>query len=215
MKILELSPYAYFKGKKGFKKNRSGFAYAVSDTCKALADNGDDVYLITQSAITNGFEDDGVIIPRKRWKDILINVSISDFSLGIQAIKGYHAKYVAKLKVIYYFLNTGYVKKQIRLIDPDIIHQTNFRIKRSVTGKKSAIEAIGISLFCMLLLYTLKFGACIGFLEGFQHYSHIWAWTTHPIMLLAACGIMGGKSSTALFYLLRDDILLCRNTRII
>lgn len=154
MKILELSPYAYFKGKKGFKKNRSGFAYAVSDTCKALADNGDDVYLITQSAITNGFEDDGVIIPRKRWKDILINVSISDFSLGIQAIKGYHAKYVTKLKVIYYFLNTGYVKKQIRLIDPDIIHIQSigfytipFMLAAAASGKPFIITNHGLVTF--------------------------------------------------------------------
>ena len=77
-------------------------------------------------------------------------------------------------------------------IDPDKIQQTNFRIKRSVTGKKSAIEAIGISLFCMLLLYTLKFGAWKGFLEGFPTLKPYLAWTTHPIMLFAACGIMGG-----------------------
>ena len=77
-------------------------------------------------------------------------------------------------------------------IDPNKIQQTNFRIKRSITRKNSVIEAIGISLFCMLLLYTLKFGAWKGFMEGFPTLKPYLAWTTHPVMLFAACGIMGG-----------------------
>ena len=55
MRVLELSAYAYYEGQKGFEKNNSGFAYAVSDTCDALSKAGDEVFLLTQSGFTDGF----------------------------------------------------------------------------------------------------------------------------------------------------------------
>lgn len=121
MKILVLAAYSYFKGHKGFEKNNSGFAYAVSDTCRALTSCGNQVFLLTQSGITNGFYFDGVCIIKKKWLDILFSFYPKDIINGIIAIKGSNATLIDKLKTIYYYLNRGYVERVIRNIKPDVI----------------------------------------------------------------------------------------------
>lgn len=117
-----LSPYAYYKDHKGFVKNNSGFAYAVSDTCKVLASLDNEVFLLTQSGITTGFINDNVIVLKKRWVDILFHIHIRDLRYGFSAIKGSSISKIEKLKTIYYYLNRGYTEKIIKRIKPDVIH---------------------------------------------------------------------------------------------
>lgn len=122
MRILELASYSYFKGHKGFEKNNSGFAYAVSDICGALVARGNEVFLLTQSAITKGFSYNRILVLKKEWSDILLNFRFFDVNYGWKACKGTNTTFFEKLKTIYYFLNRGYTEKVIREIDPDIIH---------------------------------------------------------------------------------------------
>ncbi len=154
LRVLVLSPYAYFRGKKGFEKNNSGFAYAVSDTCRALARFGDQVYLITQSAITSGFKINGIAVPAKRWADVLLHARAKDVWTGIKALKGYDAGWTAKLKVLYYFLNTGYVLKIVKKVDPDVVHIQSigfytipFLIAAVTCGKPFVVSNHGLATF--------------------------------------------------------------------
>lgn len=121
LKILELTPHAYFKGHKGFEKNNSGFAYAVSDICEALSGCGNKVYLLTQSAITDEFDQKGIVVLKKRWANIIFNMNFKDIIYGLRAIKGSSLSVVEKLKTVFYYLNRGYAEKVICEIKPDVI----------------------------------------------------------------------------------------------
>lgn len=122
MKILVLSAYAYYKGQKGFEKNNSGFAYAVSDTCDALSNAGDEVFLLTQSGFTNGFIQNETNVVKKRWIDIITTFHFADLINGIQASENTKGCITLKLKVLLYYLNKGYTDKVIKAIKPDSIH---------------------------------------------------------------------------------------------
>jgi glycosyltransferase involved in cell wall biosynthesis len=121
VKILELAAYAYYKDHKGFEKNTSGFAYAVSDICESLAICGNEVYLLTQSGITNGFQCNNTVIIKKRWIDIILHSRLRDYVYGIIAAYELSGTFVEKLKTIYYYVNRGYTEKIISLINPDVI----------------------------------------------------------------------------------------------
>lgn len=121
MKILELAPYALISGHKGFEKNTSGLAVAVKDICVSLSKEGNEVYLITQSAITKKFTYENVNIVQKKWIDILFNIRPKYISNAFKAIRGLDATLVYKLKVIVYFLTQGYVEKIIKKLKPDIV----------------------------------------------------------------------------------------------
>lgn len=154
MKILELASYAYFKGHKGFEKNNSGFAYAVSDICESLTAYGDEVYIITQSGITDGFSHNKTIVVKKKWADILRNLNMRDIYYGLCANRGAAIDFSGKLKVIYYYLNRGYVEKMIRTINPDVIHVQSisdytipFMLAASHAGKPFIVSSHGLATF--------------------------------------------------------------------
>lgn len=154
MRILELAPYSYFKGNKGFEKNNSGFAYAVSDICEALAGRGNEVFLLTQSAITKGFSYKCISILRKEWSDVLLNFKFSDVNYGLKALKGTNITFIEKLKTIYYFINRGYTEKVIREIDPDVIHIQSisnytipFMMAAANCGKPFIVSNHGLAAF--------------------------------------------------------------------
>lgn len=120
MKIFELAPYAYFDGHTEFNKT-SGAAFAISDICEALA-KSNDVFLLTQSAITNGFSFKGINVCRRTWIDIILNMKLQSFGDGFKAISGLDAPFIYKLKVLLYFLSQGYTEKLLRKVTPDIVH---------------------------------------------------------------------------------------------
>lgn len=122
MRIFEMAPYAFFENETGFVKNNSGLAFAVSDICTNLRKKGNDVFLITQSGITNKKVVSGISICSRTWIDIFRTISIKNISIAIRAVHGLEVPCAHKLKVILYFLSEKHIEKQIELIKPHIAH---------------------------------------------------------------------------------------------
>ncbi len=121
MRILELAPYALLPGHKGFERNKTGLAVVIGDICTSLSETNE-VYLLTQSALTDGFDIGNLHVLPKTWKNVFCNSGLSYLRNGFKACKGLSQPFKYKLKVIYYFLSGGYAERVIKEIKPEIVH---------------------------------------------------------------------------------------------
>ena len=120
MKIIEFAPYAFFKGHREFNKT-TGAAFAIADIAEGLAQENE-VYLLTQSAITKGFVSNKVNVIKRTWFDIFKNASLTHILDGIRAGRGIVASWTYRLKIILYFLSQGHAESVLRELKPDIAH---------------------------------------------------------------------------------------------
>jgi len=170
MKILTMASYAYFSGRKGFERNNSGFAYAVTDTCEVLSGQENDIYLLTQSAITPGFKIHNINVVQKKWIDIIFNIKLKDFKYGLCAFRGRKIKIREKLRILLYYLNRGYAEKVIKKINPDVIHIQSisdytfpYMIAASNTGKPFIVSNHGLVSFLPNIEEKIKKRECCFF----------------------------------------------------
>lgn len=122
MKILHMAPYAYLKNIEGFKKNKSGLAYMVSDICRSIAGQGQKIYLVTQSSFTDRMKTENIYICRKKLVDILKYLKPISIAYSLKAIYGLKSPLKYKLRVILYFLSQGCYEHIINSINPDLVH---------------------------------------------------------------------------------------------
>lgn len=120
MKIIELAPYAHFRDHKEFGKT-TGAAFAISDIAEGLAVKNH-VLLLTQSAITRGFESNNILVVKKTWLDIFKGIKASNVIDGIKAGNGISASFIYRLKLIYYFVSQGHTEMVLKKEKPDIAH---------------------------------------------------------------------------------------------
>lgn len=120
MKILILTPYIYFDSNSKVSRNRTGFGLMVNDIATSFKESGHVVFLLTNTFFTKGEEIDGLkFLPRRQG-------SLFPF-FYFQVIKSCFKYFkqegaVVSLKHLIYFASINNTRKQIRNVNPDIIH---------------------------------------------------------------------------------------------
>ena len=122
MRILIISPYISLDNALVFSKNKTGFGYMVFDIAKSLAVHNDVSLLLTDSR-GSGCEYEGVKILRRSFFLSLkyLYTCIPFWSL-IFMWRKYHMHFSSFIRLIYYWLMTGWVSNIIVNGGYDIVH---------------------------------------------------------------------------------------------
>lgn len=122
MKILMLTPYVTIDGNSKFERNKTGFGYMVMDIAKAVGIL-EDVEVLATDTRGEAFETAGVFFLRRSLPSYLLNLfSCLPLSRLIQLRKQYKMSGRIFVRVAYYWLMTGYLRKLIKKNDYDIVH---------------------------------------------------------------------------------------------
>ena len=130
MKILMLAPYVYRSDVKKFADNKSGFGMMVNDIALNIAKEGQDV-----TVITNAFTaemDVGYKIAKHSFWNFLFSVRIKGLFKYLRSQKVKIKPSSICARQIYYYMNTGFVKKYIKKNKPDIVHIHGMGILSSI-----------------------------------------------------------------------------------
>jgi hypothetical protein len=65
---------------------------------------------------------DNYTIVKHRWLDIIRYVRLKDVIVGASEAMKYKGSFIFRLKLFYYYLDSGYVRKCLKSINPDIVH---------------------------------------------------------------------------------------------
>lgn len=120
MKILMLAPYIYRGDIKKFSKNKSGFGMMVNDIAYHVSNAGADVTVLT-NVLTNEI-DVGYKIAKHSFLSVVLSARIGGL---LKYLREQNVKIRPSSKCarnIYYYINTGFVKKYIKKNKPDIVH---------------------------------------------------------------------------------------------
>lgn len=134
MKILILSPYIY-SDKYEYTKNKTGFGMMVMDIVNSLCEQGNEVYVLTHKLYPRSI-DGSLVFLEHRLAEVFFYAQIHGLSDEISNIRRLKCVLSTKLRLLYYFLDRGYVKYVIRRIRPDIVH-----IHGVGLGSKNYVEA--------------------------------------------------------------------------
>lgn len=122
MKILMLTPYVTIDGNSKFERNKTGFGYMVMDIAKAVG-KLEDVEVLTTDTRGAAFEMAGVKFLKRSLSGYLLNLfSCLPLSRLIQLRKQYKMSGRTFVRVAYYWLMTGYLRKLIKKNEYDIVH---------------------------------------------------------------------------------------------
>lgn len=117
MKILIATTYIYDKQLPEFTKNKTGFGMMVNDIFRAIGEK-EEVYL-TSHVVTKGH---GKFILKHTVVDILLSTKLKDWIQGITWFFKYKQNLKGRVQYLYYCINKGCVRKQIKYIKPDVVH---------------------------------------------------------------------------------------------
>ena len=117
MKIVVATTYIYDKRWKEFTRNKTGFGMMVNDIFSSLSENND-VYLMSH-VITEGH---GEKVLKHKWSDVFCGFRLKYFFEGIKQFFKYPQSFKSRLRYLYYFLNKGYVRKNLKALNPDVVH---------------------------------------------------------------------------------------------
>lgn len=120
MKVLFLAPYIYEDSIAQFQRNKTGFGMMVNDIIKSVSKKSD-VYLLTHIITEEKVFKDATIL-KHSWKDIFLSMSFKYLLRGIKCAAISRQKIKGKLRYIFYYVDSGYLKKIINEINPEIIH---------------------------------------------------------------------------------------------
>lgn len=122
MKILMITPYVTINSRSEFSRNKTGFGYMVMDIAKAVA-KLEKVDVLTTDTRGDSFKYENVnFCSRTLWG------YISNFfaCLSINSLFGLKKKYKMRnatfVRLVYYWLMTGYLRELINKGDYDIVH---------------------------------------------------------------------------------------------
>lgn len=123
MKVLMLTSYVTLKGHSEFMRNQTGFGYMVYDIAKAVAIT-EDVDLLATDSRGEGFKSDNVLFLKRSWWLFLTHIFQC---LPISSVRNLAKEYPGmqrgtKLRVLYYWLMTGYVRSILKRGNYDIVH---------------------------------------------------------------------------------------------
>lgn len=120
MKVLFLTRYVYDERILEFSKNKTGLGMMVKDIAEHVS-SYDDVRLLTR-VITKGRDFNSYKVLRHNWKDVFGSIYIRDLLYGIRKALSIKQPNKDLLRYIYFYLDSGYVRKTIKSLMPDIVH---------------------------------------------------------------------------------------------
>ena len=120
MKILEYSTYIYDNNHIECSKKNTGLGHMVNDIIHALSEY-DQVYVLTD-AFTNGFRDEDYVFLSHNYKDIIKNLKLHNIILAICTMYKYNLTFGNRVREAFSYINKGYIKRKIKLLNPDIVH---------------------------------------------------------------------------------------------
>lgn len=120
MKILEYSTYIYDNNHIECSKKNTGLGHMVNDIIHALSEY-DQVYVLTD-AFTNGFRDEDYVFLSHNYKDIIKNLKLHNIILAICTMYKYNLSFGNRVREAFSYINKGYIKRKIKLLNPDIVH---------------------------------------------------------------------------------------------
>ncbi len=122
MKIMILAPYIYDKDMPEFSVNKTGLGIMVNDIVKSVAES-EDVELLTR-VITNAQKkhDGKYKLVSHTWKQIIMSANIGDWLMAIKKFLGTEGRLKDRLRQLFYCLDRGYVRKYIKMSEPDVVH---------------------------------------------------------------------------------------------
>lgn len=116
MKVLIATTYIYRKEWIEFTRNHTGFGIMVNDIFESVSQEVD-AYLLSQ-VITAGHDK----VLKHTWRDVFGSAKIMDWVKGVKYFFGYRQRIKDRIRYFYYGLNSGAIRKSIRMLKPDVVH---------------------------------------------------------------------------------------------
>jgi len=121
MRILVLTPYIYNVDYPEHQKNKTGFGIMVAGIIDSFCNQGHEVYVLTHTLC--GARDSGSChIVRHKLIDLMLHARIHRIVNALNELRHAESSIFSRLQFLYYFVDSGYAKRLIRKIQPDIVH---------------------------------------------------------------------------------------------
>ena len=120
MKVMIIAPYIYDDNIIEFTKNKTGFGIMVQNIVSSVAEL-ENVVLLTR-VITNGKNEKNFKILSHTWGQFFSNAKLKDWLIGIKAFFANGVTVKDRARHVFYEVDGGYVRKQIQMEKPDIVH---------------------------------------------------------------------------------------------
>ena len=120
MKVMIIAPYIYDDNMIEFTKNKTGFGLMVQNIVSSVAEL-ENVVLLTR-VITKGKNEKKFKILSHTWGQFFSNAKLKDWLIGIKAFFANSVTVKDRARHVFYEVDGGYVRKQIQMEKPDIVH---------------------------------------------------------------------------------------------
>ena len=122
MKILMITPYVTIASRPEFEINKTGFGYMVYDIANAVG-KIEGVEVLCSDSRGDGFVDDGVYYLKRSLLLYMMNIGncLSIESL-LKLLKTYKMQKESAIRLLYYWLMTGYLSKLLKKGCYDVVH---------------------------------------------------------------------------------------------
>ena len=120
MKVMIIAPYIYDDNIIEFTKNKTGFGIMVQNIVSSVAEL-ENVVLLTR-VITKGKNEKNFKILSHTWGQFFSNAKFKDWLIGIKAFFANGVTVKDRARHVFYEVDGGYVRKQIQMEKPDIVH---------------------------------------------------------------------------------------------
>lgn len=121
MKILFIAKYIYIENDSDFAKNKTGYGIMVRDIANSIAKNGNDVFIYT-NVITKQKNYRESTIYGHKWDNVFGSASLRDWIDATKALIIEKGSLKRRIRLFYYRLDCGYLRKVIETVHPDIVH---------------------------------------------------------------------------------------------
>lgn len=120
MKVMIIAPYIYDDNIIEFTKNKTGFGIMVQNIVSSVAEL-ENVVLLTR-VITKGKNEKNFRILSHTWGQFFSYAKLKDWLIGIKAFFANGVTVKDRARHVFYEVDGGYVRKQIQMEKPDIVH---------------------------------------------------------------------------------------------
>lgn len=120
MKVMIIAPYIYDDNMIEFTKNKTGFGLMVQNIVSSVAEL-ENVILLTR-VITKGKNEKNFKILSHTWGQFFSYAKLKDWLIGIKAFFANGVTVKDRARHVFYEVDGGYVRKQIQMEKPDIVH---------------------------------------------------------------------------------------------
>ena len=122
MKVLMIAPYVTLLGRSEFLRNQTGFGYMVMDIAKAVG-KIDEVDLLATDTQGKSFTHERVcVLKRSVWGFILLLHRCISPTMVVRLWRKYRMSKGALLRLVYYWLMTGYLTDILKKGGYDFVH---------------------------------------------------------------------------------------------